>query len=107
MKEEIDPFHNKYINVIGSKEDGEKICVLSQYYHFKDLEVTCDALKFHFDEARDSSESVPTAECVIHAFNDDHQLLETLKAIKEISKFQQIFVSGLNTFGNNSCHKDE
>ena len=104
VKGEIDPSHNKYINVIESKEDGEKICVPSRYYHFRPE--TSDALKFHVDESCDSSESVPTAECIIHARNDD-QLLETLRAIKEISKFQKILVNGLHIVGIDSCHKDE
>ena len=91
-EEEIDLWHNKHINVVDDKYNGEKVCVPSRYYYFENIRERSEAIKFNIDKSNDTK---LTAKCVIGA-KGNKRLLEILRIIQQIGKYQQMLISGLH-----------
>ena len=92
----VDPFHNKFMNYLEDNSNNKDIFVPSKYYMFRNLNNTCEGIKFHTDESSESN-TKQFAECMVTA-GGDKRLYETVRVMRKIQKHHQIQVNRLDIY---------
>ena len=101
----VDPFHNRYINIIqggsidessgDSKDDSdrkgkrERLFIPSLHFIFPDVRATCKSTLFTIDQSLLFKRV--QAECILFATGND-ELYDKLRVLQRVSKYQDISV---------------